>query len=344
MTDAADLQQVAQCDLCRGERFADILVAGNWRLVRCEDCSLVMTSPRRSPSAMTAFYQTTYYEQAPAYAHAQLRVPAADDLQLARTLTRAAERSRLARPFVGLDVGCGHGRRVAALDAWGWHGIGLEPSNSAVGAARAAGRDVRQGLLESFDTEKDLTAVLALHVVEHTFSPRRFLEQCARILTPGGLLLLEVPDFDCPASRRAGSAWNGLKPDVHLYQFTRKTLDRYLSQSGFEPIRWWRLSGRGFLRSAQAQQHSGGQSASARCSLRERLFALRHLFYWLPGAKPLARWVTWELLGQAEAVRVLAKYRPKTNGDTLCHAACANGFWSRGDALSDDHLGCGRRL
>ncbi|HVJ81248.1 MAG TPA: class I SAM-dependent methyltransferase, partial [Planctomycetia bacterium] len=153
-----------------------------------------------------------------------------------------------------------------------------------------------------------LALVASFHVLEHVPLPAEFLSACRSALRPNGLLMIEVPDFGCRASRRLRDKWSSLHPDLHLHQFTRDSLGRFLAGAGFKPRQWSRIGGKGWLAPSAACAESGAFAPAAprRRGLRQRIFDARKWLYRLPGGQRLARWITWELLGGGEAIRVLA--------------------------------------
>lgn len=316
------LESVTCCDGCGGGAFAAVFTSKGWSLVRCEGCGLVQTSPRRTPEAMVAFYAGAYYEQATGYAASQQRGPRRDDRLLARRLAAWAERDALAPPRWSLDVGCGHGRVVAAMQEAGWRAVGIEPSARACRAGQQAGLDLRVGTLDTArldDVAGRVAAITALHVLEHVHAPSRFVETCATLLRPGGLLVIEVPDFGSAVARKMGPRWANLYPGLHLYQFTRATLRPLLNQSGFTILRSERRGGRGFFRERGDGRHerraghevSAGAGAANTPGLRDRLvrraFDARRHAYRVTGVRAAVRYLLWTVLGQGEALRVYAR-------------------------------------
>jgi 2-polyprenyl-6-hydroxyphenyl methylase/3-demethylubiquinone-9 3-methyltransferase len=105
------------------------------------------------------------------------------------------------KPLAGrraADVGCGAGllaEPLARLDAQ-VTAVDAAPENIAAARAHAAGQgleiDYRVGGVESLDGPFDL--VTCLEVVEHVAEPRAFISGLARILAPGGLLVLSTPN------------------------------------------------------------------------------------------------------------------------------------------------------
>lgn len=74
--------------------------------------------------------------------------------------------------------------------------------------------------------------VVARHLFEHAYDLRGFLKQLASWLAPGGMMLLEVPDFSpCLAGGDYAVFW-----EEHLVYYTARTLSRVLEQAGWEVL------------------------------------------------------------------------------------------------------------
>lgn len=138
---------------------------------------------------------------------------------------------RLERPpRRALDLGCGNGRFLAALDERGIVATGADAYADSL--ARAAARAPGALLLQADVTRLPLPAgffdlVTALDVLEH-LEPARLLGEARRLLAPGGHLLLSVPAFACLWSERDERAG-------HRLRYRRALLDAELRQNGFVP-------------------------------------------------------------------------------------------------------------
>ena len=115
------------------------------------------------------------------------------DLARHRAAYRFAESQ--ARGGRAIDLGCGTGYGTAELAAAGWRVVGMDRVAPA-GRARGSSASFVRGDLEklpfaahSFDT------VTSFQVIEHLADPRAYLEQIARVLAPGGMLLLSTPNL-----------------------------------------------------------------------------------------------------------------------------------------------------
>ena len=63
--------------------------------------------------------------------------------------------------------------------------------------------------------------------------PARFCRKPARLLRPGGIVVIGLPNFGGYQARHFGEDWFGLSLPHHLYHYTRETLARLLEDCGF---------------------------------------------------------------------------------------------------------------
>jgi SAM-dependent methyltransferase len=152
-------------------------------------------------------------------------------------------------------------------------------------------------LTEEFD------AISCFHVIEHLPSPRAFLRSCARALPVSGCLLIEVPDYGSRSAGLLKGRWPHLYPDIHLYQFTEKTLCKLLTTERLRVVSVRRQAGRAFLDSSSG---GTGQSHGSGFSFRDALFSLRHVVYWNPWARHIIRRAVWDVLKRGEFLRIRA--------------------------------------
>lgn len=173
-----------------------------------------------------------WYAQAP-HDTAFISQRAARD-RTAHALLRRIERIKPGHGTL-LDVGCGPGLLVAAAQQRGWDATGIEPSAWARDWARqtlgltliAGGHDAMRQL-----PPQSRDVVSALDVIEHVLDPDQFVADCARVLKPGGLLVITTPKFDSLLARLMGRRWYCIFP-AHLHYFTVLSLRTLLERSGF---------------------------------------------------------------------------------------------------------------
>ena len=135
------------------------------------------------------------------------------------------------RPGKILDIGCGHGWLLSTLNHK-WKKFGLDVSSFAL---QTASKHSTTFLGEITDyKEKNFDYIIALHVVEHIFKPEKFLKKVHKILKPGGILILETPNFDSAAVRRFKNNFRLLKDKTHVSLFSEDSLIRFLRDFKFK--------------------------------------------------------------------------------------------------------------
>lgn len=132
-----------------------------------------------------------------------------------------------------LDVGAGSGGVLAAAQEIGWTAVGVEPSPTAARSAASKGLViVPTELAEAGFPDGCFDIVHIREVLEHVLDPLALVSEAHRVLRPGGLLYVQVPN-DLEGYRRAifSRVW-WLIPPYHLWYFTFASLERLLARVG----------------------------------------------------------------------------------------------------------------
>jgi 2-polyprenyl-3-methyl-5-hydroxy-6-metoxy-1,4-benzoquinol methylase len=218
----------------------------HFRIVQCAQCGLVYTSPRRKPAAILNDYESvvdTRYleEQAARVATFAQNIRPLEKLLGHEVNGRAAgQRTNHNRL---LDVGAHVGIFVEVAAKRGWEAAGLEPSRWAVEEGHRRGLTMHQGTLR--DAELDAAsydAVTMWDVVEHLIDPMADLVEAARLLKPGGALLVHTINIDSALARLMGKRWPWLV-EMHNYFFSPATLGAMVEKAGLE-VRSSHIQGR----------------------------------------------------------------------------------------------------
>jgi 2-polyprenyl-3-methyl-5-hydroxy-6-metoxy-1,4-benzoquinol methylase len=133
-----------------------------------------------------------------------------------------------------LELGCGSGTKLKSMKDLGWCVEGVDFDPAAVRQARQNDITVHLGTLagqrfpdETFD------AITASHFIEHISDPLGMLQECQRLLKPGGLLFMLTPNAGGWGHRIYRRDWRGLEPPRHLHIFTPSSLAEICRRAGF---------------------------------------------------------------------------------------------------------------
>lgn len=248
------------------------------RSVQCEECGLVYTNPQPEPDDILRIYRGERVEGEWGEGYAK------DQKSNEESLRRRFRERLDAMTGVGLrggkllDVGSQLGyfldeARRRGFDArWGVE-LGVDLAKA---ARERFGVEVRTEPLEAcgFD-EATFDAITAFHVFEHVPDPGAFLDECLRILKPGGALVVEVPNRESRRARESiasGDPGRSLRPEKHLCDWAPKQLTNMLERHGFQAARSMTFEDARAGR-ALAKVSPGAQSAAR--SLGKRLPLLR---------------------------------------------------------------------
>ncbi|BCX19562.1 MAG: hypothetical protein KatS3mg117_3244 [Geminicoccaceae bacterium] len=155
-----------------------------------------------------------------------------------------------------LDVGCGTGFVAAALAELGHSVTGIDTAEDGIAIARkAVSGNVRFEVASAYDDwsklkpERGWDVVTAVEVIEHLYSPQRFLHNAYHALKPGGCIIITTP-YHGYMKNLALALLNAWDRHFHVHHegghikfFSRRTLAAMLENSGFTEAKF-RYAGR----------------------------------------------------------------------------------------------------
>jgi 2-polyprenyl-3-methyl-5-hydroxy-6-metoxy-1,4-benzoquinol methylase len=200
------------------------------QVVRCNKCQTVYLNPRLNPSMIID-----------SYAEGEDAAHVAQDPMRIRTFEKALK--HLAKKYnialspetKVLDIGCAGGAFLLAAENLGLSTVGIEPNKWMSQFAQEKYQlDVRPGTLSDYHFADDSFDLVTLwDVIEHVPQPGAELREIHRILKPGGLLIVNYPDYSSLPARMLGKKWP-FWLSVHLTYYTPKTIEKHLRKTGFQ--------------------------------------------------------------------------------------------------------------
>lgn len=176
------------CPLCAAPGARPLVEFPELAFGACEGCGVIYK--RAQQPALAAGYDEAYFVAGSAkYVRRwEHRVR-----KCRRQLVAARELAPAARDV--LDLGCSVGYVLEAARREGLSAAGLDTAAFAVEACRSRGFRAEQGTLDALPfPDGSFDIVTAKHVLEHTERPLAALAEIRRVLRPGGVLLVVVPD------------------------------------------------------------------------------------------------------------------------------------------------------
>ncbi|MBE2201025.1 MAG: class I SAM-dependent methyltransferase [Anaerolinea sp.] len=235
------MTRYVRCNFCNADdtevmnHGPDLLLQkpGDFYLVRCRRCGLIYQNPQLSQEELAAHYPDNYLPYQQDTADRQTRIA---HVSRDQAIARFCDRVIRHRPQPGrlLDVGCATGAFLWAMQQRGWQVQGVEPiPHAAAQAQQDFGLEVFVGLLEEAAYPNAAFDVVTLwDVLEHVEDARATLQEAARILKPGGLLVFSVPNPASMEARLFGGSWVGWERPRHLTLIPPDLVPAYLQQAG----------------------------------------------------------------------------------------------------------------
>jgi len=262
------------CPLCGGRLERAHGARERWRLLSCAGCGHVVAPVAVSPAAAADAEALQQVHFGDAFVAGDDRWTRLIDRANARRVRRLLARAVSGRAHV-LEVGPGHGALLVALVEAGFDVEGLELSPAvAEMTRRRSGVPVAVGTLEdrAAVAAARYDAVVARHVLEHMADPAGAVGALHRLLRPGGVAYVAVPNIGAPESTLAG--WSGYQP-YHLHYFTPPRLRALFERGGFavtrlhtrEPFSGWVNAVVGSLRGGGTPDAPASRPAGAVVSL-----------------------------------------------------------------------------
>jgi len=141
-----------------------------------------------------------------------------------------------------LDVGCSTGAFLFQLLTHfpgAYEVFGSDVAGPALDYAEKKGVRVTRGSFLGLDFgQSRFNAITFWAVMEHLASPLDFLIKASRILEPGGICFVLVPNLQSLAVRLLGAKYRYVFPQ-HVNYFTGTTLKRFVANVPELPIRWF---------------------------------------------------------------------------------------------------------
>lgn len=236
---------LGRCPICGDASARATCREADLTVFTCRGCGTAYVDPQPDAASIAGLYADDYFST---IYDPQSAACTAYFQGVMTRISRVRPTGRL------LEVGPGRGYFLQVSRDAGWDVAGVELSGAAAGQLRNRGFDVAQGTLDDLPApDRRFDMVVMWDVLEHVPDPVAALRHVPRLLGPGGLFVLKVPNRAGlrPWLNRAltGSAlgWVGRRLGMtnyyvdhgfhHLFHFTRGGIRLALGRAGLRAER-----------------------------------------------------------------------------------------------------------
>jgi SAM-dependent methyltransferase len=232
---APDGLERVSCPNCDSRASSFERTVTGYALERCLGCGLVFVNPQPVHEDVKSLYlRKTADSQADFYSRT---VSPAQIFEYDRILRDVRELAPTASRLLDLGCAAGYFMERAGVAGFEPYGIDLAPWVETIAAKRGVANVRAASLHDARYPDGFFDAVHSSQVFEHLPHPHHELREITRILRPGGLLYLNVPNYRCLSILLGRDDFELNTPPEHLTYFTPRTLSGLLSKAGFEVIR-----------------------------------------------------------------------------------------------------------
>jgi 2-polyprenyl-3-methyl-5-hydroxy-6-metoxy-1,4-benzoquinol methylase len=239
----------SNCPLCQSDKISKRLITKDFMLSKeefelweCSKCGFVFTQNIPFPEEIGKYYQSQDY-----ISHSDTKQGLMNRLyHSARTFMLRKKYRMVKRAAKGLkllDIGTGTGYFPGYMKKKGYQVSGVEVDPKARAFA-----EKEFGLMvfspEEFTGQKiagRFEVITLWHVLEHVHDFNLYVERMKGYLSPGGTLVIALPNCKSLDARFYKEYWAGYDVPRHLWHFTPSTLKYLAEKHGFRVNRMKRL-------------------------------------------------------------------------------------------------------
>ena len=229
------------CPFCNSAK-TDLVARKNLilHLRKCQACGLMFRWPKETPGFSEKFYQNSYQEVS---FTTELPDQSTLDGFIAKNFAGSpkdfADQISVLKTFLPqgrvLDFGCSWGYGIYQLKQAGYDAFGFEISRPRAELGR---RQLGVEILDKLDDlqhipSQSVDGIFASHVLEHLLSLKEIFELFARILKPGGVVFIMVPNSGGKKARDLGIHWQAMINEKHTLALDGNFFEKNMAPFGF---------------------------------------------------------------------------------------------------------------
>lgn len=234
------MEHLNQCPICESNQLDVWMQTKDYFLTQesfdisiCKACGFRFTNARPEAERLGAYYKSEEY-----ISHSNAKKGLVNGLyQFVRQLTLKQKYQQIATYQKGgklLDIGCATGEFLNFSRSMGFEVCGVEPDADARGfAQKTYNLEVNEEDFLDKAEDASFDVITMWHVLEHVPNLNERIKQLMRLLKPGGLCVIALPNVNSYDARIYGEYWAALDVPRHLYHFGQKDILNLMEKHGF---------------------------------------------------------------------------------------------------------------
>ena len=230
------------CPLCSSDKISilfdctDHFVTNEtFPIARCNECGFSFTQDRPEESEAGKYYESESY-----ISHSDTSEGLINKLYRFARNMMLRKKAKLVRTVTGLekgiilDIGSGTGYFASEMKKAEWDAKGIEINEKArefsistFGLEVSDPSQIHKLGPGSFD------CITLWHVLEHFDDPNAYMTEVRRLLKPGGICIIALPNSNSYDALHYGRYWAAWDVPRHLWHFTPSTFRRFAENAGF---------------------------------------------------------------------------------------------------------------
>lgn len=257
-----------RCPLCSSEmtdvqfRCIDhFITKEQFSIACCNSCGFLFTQDYPEENEIYKYYESENY-----ISHSDTSKGIVNKIYHLIRQFMLLRKRKIINKFTGiksgklLDVGSGTGHFASVMKKSGWAVKGVEISEKARNFSSVTfGLDVIAPEFISGLDANSFDCVTMWHVLEHFHDPFRYISDITRLLKPGGVCLVALPNSGSFDAKYYRQAWAAYDVPRHLWHFDPVTFREFSGKSGLRLERQLVLPFDVFYISALSEKYLGSR-------------------------------------------------------------------------------------
>ncbi len=213
------------CPICNQDKWVKYLD----KLAKCRNCGFIRAQDHYFKINPIEFYGENYFTSGYGDYTQEQEALEMNFLDRINRIRNYKKRGKL------LEIGCAYGYFLrAAQKYYDCYGIDLNPKVTTVTKKNTKAKIFTGDFLKQKLPKNYFDIVCMFDTIEHLKYPDKYLKRVFEILRPNGIIVIETGDISSLIAKIQGNSWRLIFPPDHLQYFSKNSLVKLLSKSGFK--------------------------------------------------------------------------------------------------------------